>query len=339
MVVVEYDVNLILAMALHLGSDVTKDALKWQFRRFKAGARNLQKALATGRDPKNTPCDCDPNGKPAAKRKIQDNPPEGSDDSYTTCLFPLSLCFSRWTTAQHSTALLSKPDHLLKFHLEISRYLDDGSTRSALEHWFRPIKEAEAMRSKRAGGYIALRLADGTTTFALQHVFRPIKKEAAAMNAAIARQSGDSVTGKDVSTYFKRVKHRNWQRTTNDVISDGGSAKKAKVKKEFPADGGEDDESMAGTPSKNKTPLNKVKGGRVTKTTPKRSAAVKVENYNEESDDDMHAGLIPADGHGYSSLRSTGPNRKSYAVRGHGTNDGFDEDEEQEFHDYDNEDV
>ncbi|KAK6581052.1 hypothetical protein PZA11_006540 [Diplocarpon coronariae] len=138
---------------------------------------------------------------------------------------------------------------------------------------------------------------------------------------AIARQSGDSVT-------------------------DGGSAKKAskttpakKVKKEFPADGGDDDESMAGTPSKNKTPLNKVKGGRVTKTTPKRSAAVKVENYNEESDDDMHAGLIPADGHGYSSHRSTGPNRKSYAVRGHGTNDGFDEDEEQEFHDYDNEDV
>ncbi|PBP20181.1 hypothetical protein BUE80_DR009007 [Diplocarpon rosae] len=62
-------------MALHLGSDVTKDALKWQFRRFKAGARNLQHALATGRDPKNTPCDCDPNGKPAAKRKIHDNPP------------------------------------------------------------------------------------------------------------------------------------------------------------------------------------------------------------------------------------------------------------------------
>ncbi|CAL3970302.1 unnamed protein product [Diplocarpon coronariae] len=334
MVVVEYDVNLILAMALHLGSDVTKDALKWQFRRFKAGARNLQKALATGRDPKNTPCDCDPNGKPAAKRKIQDNPPEGSDDSYTTCLFPLSLCFSRWTTAQHSTALLSKPDHLLKFHLEISRYLDDGSTRSALEHWFRPIKEAEAMRSKRAGGYIALRLADGTTTFALQHVFRPIKKEAAAMNAGSQLFTPNSLLELPLVTPSHTVFP-----SVFPLLPVNLAIASQKVKKEFPADGGEDDESMAGTPSKNKTPLNKVKGGRVTKTTPKRSAAVKVENYNEESDDDMHAGLIPADGHGYSSLRSTGPNRKSYAVRGHGTNDGFDEDEEQEFHDYDNEDV
>ncbi|PBP20186.1 hypothetical protein BUE80_DR009008 [Diplocarpon rosae] len=111
---------------------------------------------------------------------------------------------------------------------------------------------------------------------------------------------------------------------------------------------------MADTPSKKKTPLNKVQGSRVSKTTPKRSAAVKIQTYNEQSDDDMHAkieevdeddmhaGLIPADrDHGYKGNYSTSRDGDSYAVRGHGTNDGFEEDEEDEFHDagYDDKDV
>lgn len=39
-------------MARLMGSDCTSDALKWQFRRFRAGGKLLQAALDNDQDPK-----------------------------------------------------------------------------------------------------------------------------------------------------------------------------------------------------------------------------------------------------------------------------------------------
>ena len=45
-----------------LGSDVTKNQLEWQFRRFKAGAKLQQAAVAAGMDPKHVNVDVNPKG-------------------------------------------------------------------------------------------------------------------------------------------------------------------------------------------------------------------------------------------------------------------------------------
>lgn len=60
-------------MSKVMGSDTTTDALKWQFRRFKAGARNQLSFLEAGDDPKDAPCDCNPDGKPVTPRNFRDN--------------------------------------------------------------------------------------------------------------------------------------------------------------------------------------------------------------------------------------------------------------------------
>lgn len=122
---------------------------------------------------------------------------------------------------------------------------------------------------------------------------------------AIAREYGDGVTGKAVSTYFERTrKDPNWQRTDNAYLgAENGSAKKSPTKrgkgakKATPAKGSsagdDEEESFESTPSK-KTPLNKVKNGRVTKASGGRAKA-KV-NYQDDSDDDEEELIKDEDG-------------------------------------------
>jgi hypothetical protein len=54
-------------MAKFIGSDCTKGALEWQFRRYKAGAKLQMAAVAAGQDPKNINVDVNPQGKPDGK--------------------------------------------------------------------------------------------------------------------------------------------------------------------------------------------------------------------------------------------------------------------------------
>jgi hypothetical protein len=50
-------------MAKFIGSDCTKGALEWQFRRYKAGAKLQAEAVKAGRDPKDVNIDVNPQGK------------------------------------------------------------------------------------------------------------------------------------------------------------------------------------------------------------------------------------------------------------------------------------
>ena len=54
-------------MATFIGSDCTKGALEWQFRRYKAGAKLQIAAVKAGQDPKNINVDVNPQGKPDGK--------------------------------------------------------------------------------------------------------------------------------------------------------------------------------------------------------------------------------------------------------------------------------
>jgi hypothetical protein len=58
---------IILEMARFIGSDCTKGALEWQFRRYKAGAKLQIAAVKAGQDPKNINVDVNPQGKPDGK--------------------------------------------------------------------------------------------------------------------------------------------------------------------------------------------------------------------------------------------------------------------------------
>jgi hypothetical protein len=49
-------------MATMMGSDVTKFQIEWQFRRYRAGAKLQQAAVAAGQDPKNVNVDVNPKG-------------------------------------------------------------------------------------------------------------------------------------------------------------------------------------------------------------------------------------------------------------------------------------
>jgi len=51
-------------MAKLIGSDCTKGALEWQFRRYKAGGKLQAEAVKAGRDPKDVNVDVNPQGKP-----------------------------------------------------------------------------------------------------------------------------------------------------------------------------------------------------------------------------------------------------------------------------------
>ncbi|KAF5874488.1 uncharacterized protein Bfra_004498 [Botrytis fragariae] len=151
-------------------------------------------------------------------------------------------------------------------------------------------------------------LDDGTTTSALEHRFRPIK--AAAKNAT-AEKFGDGVTGKAVSMRMERMrKEPPWDLNsppgTNDSL--GATPKKARaqrtpkksVKKAAASSNeeGDDDSDMEmATPSKKGSPvkkenLNKVKVGRVEKkpATPSRAAKTNIKSYvdsDDEGDDDL----------------------------------------------------
>ncbi|KAG0646543.1 hypothetical protein D0Z07_7656 [Hyphodiscus hymeniophilus] len=61
-----YGINFLLGLATHMGSDVTADQLKWQFRRYKAGAKLQQAAVTAGRDPKDVNVDVNVKGEVSA---------------------------------------------------------------------------------------------------------------------------------------------------------------------------------------------------------------------------------------------------------------------------------
>jgi hypothetical protein len=73
----------ILEMTKFIGSDCSKGALEWQFRRYRAGAKLQIAAVKAGQDPKNVNVDVNPQGKPDGK---------GSGGANCTLffLFPLS---------------------------------------------------------------------------------------------------------------------------------------------------------------------------------------------------------------------------------------------------------
>jgi hypothetical protein len=75
-------------MATFIGSDCTKGALEWQFRRYKAGAKLQIAAVKAGQDPKNINVDVNPQGKL-----------DGKASSGGYCTFFSFLFFA----AQHST--------------------------------------------------------------------------------------------------------------------------------------------------------------------------------------------------------------------------------------------
>lgn len=60
-------------MAKFIGSDCTKGALEWQFRRYRAGAKLQMAAVAAGQDPKHINVDVNPQGKPDGKGSVGAN--------------------------------------------------------------------------------------------------------------------------------------------------------------------------------------------------------------------------------------------------------------------------
>ncbi|KAL2062717.1 hypothetical protein VTL71DRAFT_5789 [Oculimacula yallundae] len=228
----------------------------------------------------------------------------------------------------------------------ISKYFGKDSTKGGIEFQFRTIK-ADAKRQKacadsggdpqtlgigsgavKAGGSeIALRLNDGTTAAALQHRFRPIKKDADAMNAAIAGGFGDADGAVKKATPAKRAPKGTPR------------GKKAAAK---PADG-DDDEEMIDTPTKGA--MNKVKNGRIGKTTPSRARG-SAKNYMEaddeddeevnlnrntktESDEDISSPGYSNNGHSFNgnghSFNGNGHNGNGVHIKtDHDDNDGYD---------------
>jgi len=84
-------------MARFIGSDCTKGALEWQFRRYRAGAKLQIAAVDTGQDPKDINVDVNPQGKPDGKGSAgRDNGPkfwhyyffQSTFPLYTTCWAP-----------------------------------------------------------------------------------------------------------------------------------------------------------------------------------------------------------------------------------------------------------
>ncbi|TVY23941.1 hypothetical protein LHYA1_G007407 [Lachnellula hyalina] len=148
-------------------------------------------------------------------------------------------------------------------------------------------------------------LDDGSTKSALEHRFRPIKREAADMLAVIAREYGDGVTGKAVSGYFERVKkepHWNRNKSVADISIEGTPKtpktatprKRApKAKKGASQDDGDDSEPQEfDTPSKKKATLNKVKGGRVTKTGRAKALSYAGQDMDEDEEEEEDGGRM-----------------------------------------------
>jgi hypothetical protein len=78
-------------MATFIGSDCTKGALEWQFRRYKAGAKLQIAAVKAGQDPKNINVDVNPQGKPDGKASSG-----GNCTLYSVLFFPFPC-----STTQH----------------------------------------------------------------------------------------------------------------------------------------------------------------------------------------------------------------------------------------------
>ena len=196
------------------------------------------------------------------------------------------------------------------------RLLNDDTTVFALQHRFRPIK-------KEAAAMLA-----GTCTNPPPIYFRPLcflsqdsipnlqnflssnlllssphththyafRESLANFFIAIAREYGDGVTGKAVSTYFERArKDPNWDRSRSaaDIKSEGTPVKtpasrkrgqSKNSKKTATTDEDDTEVQFDETPTKKKTPLNKTAGGRVTK--PSSGRAKPRLNYAEPDDED-----------------------------------------------------
>jgi hypothetical protein len=99
-------------MTKFFGSDCTKGALEWQFRRYRAGAKLQAAAVSVGQDPKNVNVDVNPQGKPDGKS------PSGANCTFTP--FPLQHSISHHkfladrlilTCLQLSPAMLMMAEH------------------------------------------------------------------------------------------------------------------------------------------------------------------------------------------------------------------------------------
>jgi hypothetical protein len=116
----------------------------------------------------------------------------------------------------------------------------------------------------------------------------------------VANSFGQGVTGKAVSERFLRIKKEEpWNLSINREAGGGASTPRKKTPKKgsIKNEDNVDDEEEFETPSKKKTPLNKVQNGRVTKkkTGSAASSFIKgedVEILNQSSGDNLET---PAD--------------------------------------------
>jgi hypothetical protein len=137
---------------------------------------------------------------------------------------------------------------------------------------------------------------------------------------AVAEKFGQGATGKAISTRFERAKKETaWDLSINREVENGSAAKstprgrKAKVTPKKTMDSYSDDEesNFGETPSKKKTPLNKVQGARVQKIQngsgrgrktgqvnyiePEDEDFEEIKGEQEDEDDDNY----PVNGNGY----------------------------------------
>ena len=113
----------------------------------------------------------------------------------------------------------------------------------------------------------------------------------------MADKFGQGATGKAISTRFERAKKEPaWDLSINRE-ADGGSATKATPRSRQPkakkaTSSNEDDEEESNfdeTPSKKKTPLNKVQGARIQKAngSGRGRKATKIDSYAEQEDEEL----------------------------------------------------
>ncbi|TVY40899.1 hypothetical protein LSUB1_G002346 [Lachnellula subtilissima] len=311
-------------MARVFGSDCTPNGLRFQFNdRIKQVTTRQLDMLAQGDDPKDIDLD-DCKSAKASKAGKDIASLMGSDTSVSA--LKSEICERVKAIGKHQSHMKAAGQDPAKIDIsafndrkgrqDISTYFGSDSTGGGIGFQFRAIK-ADAKRQRDcidAGGdprdlnigggkELARLLNDGSTKSALEHRFRPIKREAADMLAVIAREYGDSVTGKAVSGYFERVKKDpHWDRTKSVAdISIEGTPKTPKTpktatprkrgpkaKKGAAQDDGDDSELQEfDTPSKKKATINKVKGGRVTKTGRAKPLSYAGQDMDEDDEEEV----------------------------------------------------
>ncbi|KAG9236713.1 hypothetical protein BJ875DRAFT_362080, partial [Amylocarpus encephaloides] len=154
---------------------------------------------------------------------------------------------------------------------------------------------------------MAALMNDGTTRYALEHRMREIKKMAKEMTTA--REYGEGVSGKAVSTYFERAKKDPQWNLTNTIAANlgGASAKTTPKKRGTPnkrkstaakktaiCDDDDSDDEEQISPKKQKTVLSKVCSGRVTKSSGRNASKV-INNYDKETDENEEMGVKEED--------------------------------------------